>query len=142
MSAANALSFSEGFELVILTSCSAATSLRASVPPILPVWAAATSEALRVPEGRWKAVIICQLLAAHGPLRFSELERRVDGVNQKRLIQQLKDLEKDGIIVRTVYPQVPPRVEFSLSNLGVALGSAMEALIDWVPLRRAGIPGG
>ncbi|MBY5763097.1 helix-turn-helix domain-containing protein [Rhizobium laguerreae] len=105
------------------------------------VWAAATSEALRVLEGKWKTVIICQLFAAHGPLRFSELERRVDGVNQKMLIQQLKELEKDGIIMRTVYPEVPPRVEYSLSSLGVALGPAMEALIDWALLRRAGIRG-
>lgn len=104
-------------------------------------WAAATSEALRVLEGKWKTVIICQLFAAHGPLRFSELERRVDGVNQKMLIQQLKELEKDGIIVRTVYPEVPPRVEYSLSKLGVALGPAMEALIDWALLRRAGMHG-
>ncbi|WP_017958084.1 winged helix-turn-helix transcriptional regulator [Rhizobium leguminosarum] len=105
------------------------------------VWAAATSEALRVLEGKWKTVIICQLFAAHGPLRFSELERRVNGVNQKMLIQQLKELEKDGIIVRTVYPEVPPRVEYSLSSLGVALGPAMEALIDWALLRRAGMNG-
>ncbi|ACS59494.1 transcriptional regulator, HxlR family (plasmid) [Rhizobium leguminosarum bv. trifolii WSM1325] len=105
------------------------------------VWAAATSEALRVLEGKWKTVIICQLFAAHGPLRFSELERRVDGVNQKMLIQQLKELEKDGIIVRTVYPEVPPRVEYNLSKLGVALGPAMEALIDWALLRRAGMNG-
>ncbi|MEI1248597.1 winged helix-turn-helix transcriptional regulator [Rhizobium aouanii] len=105
------------------------------------VWAAATSEALRVLEGKWKTVIICQLFAAHGPLRFSELERRVDGVNQKMLIQQLKQLEKDGIIMRTVYPEVPPRVEYSLSSLGVALGPAMEALIDWALLRRAGMNG-
>ena len=105
------------------------------------VWAGATSEALRVLEGKWKTVIICQLFAAHGPLRFSELERRVDGVNQKMLIQQLKELEKDGIIVRTVYPEVPPRVEYSLSKLGVALGPAMEALIDWALLRRSGMHG-
>ncbi|MBY5621280.1 helix-turn-helix transcriptional regulator [Rhizobium leguminosarum] len=94
-----------------------------------------------LPIGGDDIVIICQLFAAHGPLRFSELERRVDGVNQKMLIQQLKELEKDGIIMRTVYPEVPPRVEYSLSRLGIALGPAMEALIDWALLRRAGIRG-
>ena len=100
------------------------------------VWAAATSEALRVLEGKWKIVIIFQLFAAKGPLRFSELERRVEGVNQKMLIQQLKELAKDGIVTRNIYPQVPPKVEYSLSEMGLALGPSIEALIDWTFLRR------
>ena len=100
------------------------------------VWAAATSEALRVLEGKWKIVIIFQLFAAKHPLRFSELERRVEGVNQKMLIQQLKELEKDGIVIRTIYPQVPPKVEYALSEMGLALGPSIEALIDWSLLRR------
>ena len=99
------------------------------------VWAAATSETLRVLEGKWKIVIIVQLFAAKAPLRFSELERRVEGVNQKMLIQQLKDLEKDGIVTRKLYPEVPPRVEYALSEMGKALGPSIEALIDWAYLR-------
>lgn len=100
------------------------------------VWAAATSETLRVLEGKWKIVIIVQLFAAKAPLRFSELERRVEGVNQKMLIQQLKDLEKDGIVTRKLYPEVPPRVEYALSEMGKALGPSIEALIDWAYLRK------
>jgi len=100
------------------------------------VWAAATSEALRVLEGKWKIVIIVQLFAAKQPLRFSELERRVEGVNQKMLIQQLKELEKDGIVIRTVYPQVPPKVEYALSDMGLALGPSIECLVDWSFMRR------
>lgn len=100
------------------------------------VWASATSEALRVLEGKWKIVIIIQLFAAKKPLRFSELERRVDGVNQKMLIQQLRQLEKDGIVTRTVYPQVPPKVEYTLTEMGIALGPSLEALIDWAFMRR------
>jgi DNA-binding HxlR family transcriptional regulator len=100
------------------------------------VWAAATSEALRVIEGKWKIVIIVQLFAAKQPLRFSELERRVEGVNQKMLIQQLKELEKDGIVIRTIYPQVPPKVEYALSDMGLALGPSIECLIDWSLMRR------
>jgi len=100
------------------------------------VWAAATSEALRVLEGKWKIVIIVQLFAAKQPLRFSELERRVEGVNQKMLIQQLKELEKDGIVIRTIYPQVPPKVEYALSDMGLALGPSIECLIDWSLMRR------
>lgn len=99
------------------------------------VWAAATSETLRVLEGKWKIVIIVQLFAAKAPVRFSELEKRVEGVSQKMLIQQLKELEKNGIITRTVYPQVPPKVEYALSELGLALGPSIEALIDWAFLK-------
>jgi len=105
------------------------------------VWAVATSEALRVLEGKWKIVIIFQLFAAKQPLRFSELERRVTGVNQKMLIQQLKELEKDGIVTRTIYPQVPPRVEYALSTMGLALGPSIEALIDWTFMRREAFEG-
>lgn len=94
------------------------------------------TEALKIIEGKWKTIIICQLFAAKGPLRFSELERRIEGVNQKMLIQQLKQLEQDGIVTRTVYPEVPPRVEYSLTDLGKALGPSMTALIDWALLRR------
>ncbi len=107
------------------------------------LWAAATSETLRVLEGKWKIVIIVQLFAAKAPVRFSELEKRVVGVNQKMLIQQLKELEKDGIVTRTVYPQVPPKVEYSLTELGLALGPSIETLIDWAFLKcemRGGVP--
>ncbi|MEM6162287.1 helix-turn-helix domain-containing protein [Erwinia sp. P6884] len=100
------------------------------------VWAAATREALQVLEGKWKIVIICQLFGAKGPLRFSELERRVEGVNQKMLIQQLRQLEKDGIITRTIYPEVPPRVEYALTEIGIRLGPSMAELIDWAFMRR------
>jgi len=99
-------------------------------------WAAATTEALRVLEGKWKIIILCQLFAAKGPLRFSDLERLIAGVNQKMLIQQLKQLEKDGIVRRTVYPQVPPKVEYELSDDGYALGPSMQALIEWTEQRR------
>jgi DNA-binding HxlR family transcriptional regulator len=100
------------------------------------IWAAATGEALRVLEGKWKIVIIFQLFAAKQPLRFSELERRVEGVNQKMLIQQLKELERDEIVIRKIYPQVPPKVEYALSEMGLALGPSIECLIDWTFMRR------
>lgn len=106
-------------------------------------WAAATSETLRVLEGKWKIVIIVQLFAAKEPVRFSELQKRVAGVNQKMLIQQLKELEKDGIVNRTVFPQVPPKVEYALTELGLALGPSIETLIDWAFLKcetRGGTP--
>ncbi|CDZ49801.1 winged helix-turn-helix transcriptional regulator [Neorhizobium galegae] len=99
-------------------------------------WADATTDAMRVLEGKWKIVIICQLFGTKEALRFSELERRCEGVNQKMLIQQLKELEKDGIVTRTVYPQVPPKVEYALTEMGKALGPSMAELIDWAIMRR------
>src|SRR6476620_12708078 len=68
--------------------------------------------AFRILEGRWKMVIIFHLFA-RGTLRFSELEKAIPGVSQKMLIQQLRELESDGIVRRTVYPQVPPKVEYA-----------------------------
>ncbi|MCI4185251.1 helix-turn-helix transcriptional regulator [Dickeya dianthicola] len=109
---------------------------RCDVPEQRLVWAQATTEALKIIEGKWKTIIICQLFAAKGPLRFSELERRIEGVNQKMLIQQLRQLEKDSIVERVLYSEVPPRVEYSLTELGKALGPSMAALIDWALLRR------
>ncbi|PTB21807.1 transcriptional regulator [Trinickia symbiotica] len=99
-------------------------------------WAAATTEALRVLEGKWKIIILCQLFAAKGPLRFSELERLIEGVNQKMLIQQLRQLEKDGIVWRTVHPQVPPKVMYELTESGFALGPSIASLIEWAESRR------
>jgi DNA-binding HxlR family transcriptional regulator len=90
----------------------------------------ATIDALRRLEGKWKLVILSELFSAEN-LRFSELERAIYGVTQKMLIQQLKQLEKDGIVRRTVYPQVPPKVEYSLTDFGHALAPAMIALRKW-----------
>lgn len=93
-----------------------------------------TEEALQILEGRWKLVIIFHLF--HWPvLRFSELERAIPAVSQKMLIQQLRELERDGIVERTVYPQVPPKVDYKLTELGRALCPALDALIVWGELR-------
>ena len=81
-------------------------------------------------EGRWKMVIIFHLFA-RSVLRFSELERAMPGVSQKMLIQQLRDLERDGIVERQVYPQVPPKVEYRLTAWGQAMCPALDALLEW-----------
>ncbi|UOP05214.1 winged helix-turn-helix transcriptional regulator [Conchiformibius kuhniae] len=88
-------------------------------------------QALRMLEGKWKIVIIFRLMEAGQPVRFSELARQIDGISQKMLIQQLKSLEQDGLLQRTVYPQVPPRVEYALSEWGWDLSDAVKALIVW-----------
>ncbi|KXU33807.1 HxlR family transcriptional regulator [Sphingobium sp. 22B] len=91
---------------------------------------ASTVDALRRLEGKWKLTILCQLFTSD-TLRFSELERAIEGITQKMLIQQLKELEKDGLVLRTLFPQVPPRVEYSLTDFGRALAPAISALKDW-----------
>jgi DNA-binding HxlR family transcriptional regulator len=91
-------------------------------------------DALRMLEGRWKIVIIFHLFA-RGILRFSELEKAIPGVSQKMLIQQLRDLERDGIITRTVHPQVPPKVEYALTKWGHAMCPALDELLEWAALR-------
>jgi len=84
-------------------------------------------DALRVLDGRWKPLIIYHLFTAP-VLRFSDLRRAVEGISQKMLIQQLRDLQNDGVIFRKVYPVVPPKVEYGLTRDGLALRPALQAL--------------
>ena len=86
--------------------------------------------AFRMLEGRWKMVIIFQLFDRE-VLRFSELQRAIPGISEKMLIQQLRELERDGIVARTVYPQVPPKVEYQLTQWGQAMCPALDALLEW-----------
>lgn len=79
--------------------------------------------------GRWKIVILWYLF--QGVKRFSELQRALTGVSQKVLTQQLRDMERDGIVTRTVYAQVPPKVEYSLTPLGFSLKPVVEAMHHW-----------
>ena len=69
-------------------------------------------------------------------LRFSDLERASPDVSQKMLIQQLRCLERDGIVQRTIHPQVPPKVEYQLTDRGEALRPTVRALLDWADLRK------
>ena len=86
--------------------------------------------AFRILEGRWKMLIIFHLFD-RGVLRFSGLERAIPGVSQKMLIQQLRELERDGVVERRVYPQVPPKVEYSLTPLGETLRPVIGVMHDW-----------
>ncbi len=79
--------------------------------------------------GKWKMVILWQL--RNGTERFSELKRRLSGITQKMLTQQLRELEEMKIINRKVYPVVPPKVEYSLAEEGQKLIPALEALCQW-----------
>lgn len=84
---------------------------------------------LRVIGGKWTLLILRDLL--DGTRRFSELQRSLGGVSPKCLSDRLKELEHEGIVVRTVYPEVPPRVEYALTEKGRALGGVIAAMRDW-----------
>ena len=93
-------------------------------------------DALKILEGRWKLVILFHLFGGT-LLRFSELERAIPGISQKMLIQQLRQMENDGIVRRIVHYQVPPKVEYGLTDWGQALCPALDALLKWAALREA-----
>lgn len=78
---------------------------------------------------KWKLLIMRNLLMR--PWRFNELRKSLDGVSQKVLTDSLRQLESDGIILRTVYPEVPPRVEYSLTELGKSMRPVLSAMGDW-----------
>lgn len=85
---------------------------------------------IRILEGRWKLVILFQLFGSN-VRRFSELERAIPGVSQKMLIQQLRQLELDGVVTRIVHPQVPPKVEYHLTEWGQSLCPVLDRLLSW-----------
>lgn len=85
---------------------------------------------IRVLEGRWKLVILFQLFGSN-VRRFSELEKAIPGVSQKMLIQQLRQLEADGVVARIVHPQVPPKVEYHLTEWGQSLCPVLDKLLSW-----------
>jgi DNA-binding HxlR family transcriptional regulator len=87
-------------------------------------------EAIRQINARWKLPILANLHAA-GSLRFSELERSIPDASQKMLTQHLRELEDDGIVSRKVYPQIPPKVEYRLTEKGLALGPVFASLERW-----------
>ncbi len=90
--------------------------------------------ALRLLEGRWKLVILFHLFGGK-VMRFSDLERAIPAISQKMLGQQLRRLEADGIVVRTVYPEIPPRVEYRLTEWGQTLCPALDAILTWADQR-------
>jgi DNA-binding HxlR family transcriptional regulator len=91
-------------------------------------------EVLRILEGRWKLVILFHLFDGN-VLRFSELERAIPSISQKMLIQQLRQLERDGVVLRIVHHQVPPKVEYSLTDWGQALCPALDEMLKWAASR-------
>lgn len=94
-----------------------------------PAFTCGLDAALCVLGGKWKPLILFHL--AHGTRRYGELRRAVGGVSDKVLIQQLKELQADGIIARVDYGEIPPKVEYSLTAFGRTLGKALAPLCEW-----------
>jgi DNA-binding HxlR family transcriptional regulator len=100
-----------------------------------PVSAAVgVEEVLRLLDGRWKLLILFHLFDGKVQ-RYSDLERLIPGISQKMLAQQLRKLEADGIVTRKLYPQVPPKVEYRLTEWGQALCPALDGLLKWAEQR-------
>lgn len=88
-----------------------------------------------VVSGKWKSLILWEL-DNHGARRFGELRRGLPGVSEKMLIQQLREMEEDGLLNREVFREVPPRVEYSLTEHGATLNEALRPLGRWGAERR------
>lgn len=99
----------------------------------LPECPVATTVALI--GSKWKLLIIRNLLQR--PWRFNELKKNLEGISQKVLTDSLRSMEEDGLITRTVYPEVPPRVEYALSDLGQSLKPILDSMLEWGNMYKA-----
>lgn len=84
---------------------------------------------LSVIGGRWKPTILFSLL--NGRMRYSELRRSIDGISERMLVAQLRELEEAGLVQRIIYPEVPPRVEYELTPAGVSTEPMLQCMSDW-----------
>lgn len=117
---------------------------KVSNPPAAKGWtresaAKGVEETLALLEGRWKLEILFQLFGG-AVRRFSDLERAIPAVTQKMLAQQLRQLERDGLVTRKIYPEIPPKVEYALTPWGQSLCPVLDALLQWADARPAVAP--
>ncbi|MEU5693176.1 helix-turn-helix domain-containing protein [Actinosynnema sp. NPDC020468] len=87
--------------------------------------------------GKWSILIV--VAAARGPVRFTELERAIEGISRRMLTLTLRNLERDGLLTRTVHPTVPPKVEYALTPMAVELHASLLGLTDWAERHRTTI---
>lgn len=99
------------------------------MPIVKELPAVPAERALKVIGGRWKVFVLYYLF--EGPKRLSELRRRMPGVSQKVLVQQLREMEQHGVVHRKVFAEVPPRVEYSATKLGSSLQPIVASLCEW-----------
>ena len=101
----------------------------AGVRPLESLPACPVETCVQLMGNQWRPLIVRDLLT--GPKRFGELQRSVDGVSQKVLTQNLRDMEDSGLVLRRVYPEVPPHVEYALTELGESLGPVIATMRAW-----------
>ena len=89
----------------------------------------AMSDVLNRIGDKWSVMVVGML--SNGTLRFNELKRQINGISQRMLTLTLRNLERDGLVTRTIYPEIPPRVEYSLTELGNTLREPIGQLWDW-----------
>jgi DNA-binding HxlR family transcriptional regulator len=99
------------------------------VPPNVYLKGCASRTVLDVIANKWTNLVVCALRG--GPLRFGQLRRQLDGITQKMLTQTLRALERDGLVTRTLYPTIPPRVDYELTDLGRDAAGLFDGLIEW-----------
>jgi len=113
------------------------TTQQVSTRPTAPVDACEVREVLDRVGDKWSVYVIHML--GGGTMRFSELKRGIEGISQRMLTVTLRGLERDGLVSRTVYPVVPPRVDYALTSLGETLLEAVCALFNWSEEHRTDI---
>lgn len=102
-------------------------------PPVDPRVEALVTEVIGRVADKW-TMIVLEVLVEHGELRFSRLAELSDGISQKMLTQTLRAMERDGLVVRTVHPVIPPKVEYRLTDLGFSLAEAFCGVWQWAQI--------
>ncbi len=100
-----------------------------------------TAHALSIIGGRWKPTILHHLLVSE-KLRFGELRDQIRGISERMLVLQLRELEADGIITRMVYAEVPPRVEYALTDVGLSMREMLESISQWGMMHKVAVEAG
>ncbi|MFF9208326.1 MULTISPECIES: winged helix-turn-helix transcriptional regulator [unclassified Streptomyces] len=103
-------------------------------PQVVNAHACPVREVLDRVAGKWSVQIL--VAAVHGPIRFTELERGIEGISRRMLTLTLRQLERDGLVTRTVHPTVPPRVEYALTPVARELHETLQRLTDWAERNR------
>lgn len=106
-------------------------------PQVVEQEACPVFEVLEHVAGKWSIGVL--VAAAHGPIRFTELERSIEGISRRMLTLTLRKLERDGLLVRTVYPTIPPKVEYSLTPMARELHESLTGLVGWAERHRVAI---
>ena len=97
------------------------------------------SETLARIGDKWTVLVVELLCEGRGPMRFNEIRRAIDGISQRMLTLTLRGLERDGLVIRTVHPSVPPRVDYELTSLGRTLRTPLVAVAEWARANRVAI---